>query len=51
MTTENQMRRLRLICKNDAFLNAFILTHLVTDVLYDNKDKKLREQLERPELQ
>jgi hypothetical protein len=51
MTTENQMRRLRLICKSDAFLNAFILTHLVTDVLFENKDTKLREQLEGPELQ
>jgi hypothetical protein len=51
MTTENQMRRLRLICENDAFLNAFILTHLVTDVLFDNKDTKLREQLERSERQ
>jgi hypothetical protein len=50
MTTENQMRRLRLICKNDAFLNAYVLTHLVTDVLFDYKDQKLREQLERSEL-
>jgi hypothetical protein len=47
MTTKNQMRRLRLICKNDAFLNAFILTHLVTDVLFENRDNKLREQLEK----
>jgi len=46
ITTRNQMERLRLICKNDAFLNAFVLTHLITDVLDDNKDTKLRELLE-----
>jgi hypothetical protein len=44
-TTDNQMKRLRLICKNDALLNALILTHLITDVLDLSKDKKLKELL------
>ena len=46
ITTQNQMERLRLICKNDALLNAFVLTHMTTDVLYENKDTKLRELME-----
>ena len=46
MTTKNQLQRLRLICKNDVFLNAFILTHLLTDELYDTRDKKLKMQME-----
>ena len=46
ITTQNQMRRLRLICKNDAFLNALVLTHLITDVLLENKDMRLRDLLE-----
>jgi len=47
IATKNQLKRLNLICKNDAFLNAYILTNLVTDVLYDNKDTVLRGQLKR----
>ena len=46
-TTRNQMDRLRLICKNDAFLNAYALTHLITDLLYEDKDTKLLDQTER----
>ena len=46
MTTRNQLQRLRLICKNDAFLNAFILTHLMTEELNDTRDKKLKKQME-----
>jgi hypothetical protein len=46
ITTRNQMERLRLITQNDAFLNAFVLTHMITDVLYENKDTKLIELLE-----
>ena len=51
MATKNQMKRLRLICKNDSFLNAFVLTHLVTDLLYDYKDSKLRDKLTRREVE
>lgn len=50
-TTQNQVKRLRLICKHDAFLNAFVLTHLVTDVLDEFRDKKLREQMKLFDLQ
>ena len=46
ITTRNQMNRLRLICKNDAFLNAFVLTHLIAEVLFEYKDTRLRERLE-----
>jgi hypothetical protein len=46
MTSQNQAARLRLICDNDAFLNAFVLTHMLTDILYENKDRKLKELLE-----
>ncbi len=44
ITIQNQTERLRLICKNDAFLNAFVLTHMITDVLLEFKDAKLIEQ-------
>jgi len=47
VTAKNQMARLRLICKNDAFLNAFALTHMITTLLYDVKDSNLLEQMER----
>jgi hypothetical protein len=38
-----------MICDNDAFLNAFVLTHMLTDILFENKDRKLRESLEKLE--
>lgn len=44
-TTRNQLDRLRLISKNDAFLNAFVLTHLVTDILNEDRDRKLKQQM------
>lgn len=46
ITTRNQMERLQLISKKDAFLNAFVLTHMITDILEMYKDTKLMEQLE-----
>ncbi|MBW1742608.1 MAG: hypothetical protein JRJ47_04160 [Deltaproteobacteria bacterium] len=46
ITSQNQAARLRLICDNDAFLNAFILTHMLTDILFENKDRKLKESIE-----
>ena len=45
VTAMNQSERLRLFCKNDAFLNAFSLTHLATEMLYDFKDENLIEQM------
>lgn len=41
--TQNQAARLRLICKNDAFVNAFVLTQVISEVLYTYKDTKLKE--------
>jgi hypothetical protein len=46
ITSQNKAARLRLICDNDAFLNAFVLTHMLTDILFENKDRKLKELLE-----
>jgi hypothetical protein len=43
----NQLKRLRLISKNDSFINAFVLTQLVTDLLDENRDEKLKERLAR----
>lgn len=46
ITSQNKAARLRLMCDNDAFLNAFVLTHMLTDILFENKDRKLKESLE-----
>lgn len=46
ITSQNKAARLRLICDNDAFLNAFVLTHMLTDILFENKDRNLKELLE-----
>ena len=43
--TQNQAARLRLICKNDAFVNAFALTQIISEVLYTYKDTKLKESV------
>jgi hypothetical protein len=43
ITSQNKAARLRLMCDNDAFLNAFVLTHMLTDILFENKDRKLKE--------
>ncbi len=48
--TENQLKRLRLISKNDAFINAYILTHLLTDLLHEYKDGNLKERLDQFEV-
>ena len=41
--TQNQMKRLSMICKNDVLQNAFVLTVVITEVLDMNKDSRLRE--------
>jgi hypothetical protein len=46
ITSQNKAARLRLMCDNDAFLNAFVLTHMLTDILFENKDRNLKESLE-----
>jgi hypothetical protein len=47
ITTRNQLERLKLICKNDAFLNAFVNAHLIPDLLYTNKDNNLKKSFDR----
>lgn len=48
-TTRNQVRRLKLICKNDVFLNAFVNTQLISDVLHADRDTGLKNAFERAE--
>ena len=43
-TTRNQVRRLKLICKNDVFLNAFVNTQLISDVLHADRDTGLKNK-------
>lgn len=39
ITSQNQIKRLRLVCRNDAFINAFANTHISTDILsFDMED-------------
>jgi len=40
-TTKNQVRRLKLICQNDVFLNAFVNTQLISDILHEDRDSGL----------
>ncbi len=47
MATKNQVARLQLICKNDAFLNAFASVHTTTQLLNVTKDKYLKESFRR----
>jgi len=41
ISSENQVKRLNLVCKNDAFMNAFVKTQLVTEFLTMNIDNIL----------
>jgi hypothetical protein len=38
VSSANQVRRLNLVCKNDAFLNGFVNTQLVTQILTHIED-------------
>lgn len=42
ITSENQIKRLGLICKNDAFMNAFVNTHIAADILSLNMEENLK---------
>jgi hypothetical protein len=44
ITIKCQMDRLHLFCKSDAFLNAFVNTHIATQFLEADMEKLLREQ-------
>jgi len=49
ISSTNQVRRLNLVCKNDAFMNAFVNTQLVTQILIHIEDilKKSFHEFER----
>ena len=38
VSSANQVKRLNLVCKNDAFMNAFVNTQLVTQFLINMED-------------
>jgi hypothetical protein len=38
VSSTNQVKRLNLVCKNDAFMNAFVNTELVTQFLIHEED-------------
>jgi len=44
ITSGNQVKRMNLICKNDVFMNAFVNTQLITEILSFNFDKATAEQ-------
>ena len=48
-SAEGLVDRLRVICKNDAFLNAFVNTQIIPELLYMNKDTHLKTSLEKHE--
>jgi len=43
ITSQNQVKRLGLICKNDAFVNAIVTTHIATEFLTMGADKILEK--------
>jgi len=44
VTSANQVKRLNLICKNDAFMNAFVNTQVVSVFLSMDMEKHIIEQ-------
>lgn len=46
-TSQNQVKRLSLICKNDAFLNAFVNTQVITEFLNMDIEKITKESFEK----
>jgi hypothetical protein len=43
VTLRCQMDRLQLFCQSDAFLNAFVITHIMTQLLDTNMEAVMRE--------
>jgi len=43
VTVQCQMDRLRLLCANETFLEAFVMTHITTQFLDTGIEKRLRE--------
>lgn len=46
ITCRNQVNRMNLICKNDVFMNAFVNTQLITEILSLNFDRAISEQFD-----
>ncbi len=46
ITCSNQVKRMNLVCKNDVFVNAFVNTQLITEILSFNFDKAITEQFD-----
>lgn len=42
ITIDCQVKRLRLISKNDAFVNAFVVTHILTDMLQMDPEEEVK---------
>ncbi|MDD4179725.1 MAG: hypothetical protein PHH14_06755 [Candidatus Margulisbacteria bacterium] len=51
ITSTNQVKRLSLICKNDAFMNAFVNTQVVSELLSMNIAEHLKEKFDEFEKQ
>ncbi len=49
--SKNEMKRLSLICKNDAFINAVVKTQLISEFLSLDYDKILEDAFQRIELE
>jgi len=45
-SSSNQVKRLNLVCKNDAFMNAFVSTQIATEFLSMNIDEALTKAVE-----
>ncbi len=50
LTTTNQVKRLGLICKNDAFMNAFVNAQMTTQFLSMDIDSILKDQIGKQSL-
>ncbi len=46
LTTQSQVKRMRLICKNDAFVNAFANTHIATEILSVDMEEALKKSFD-----
>jgi len=45
VTSKNQVMRMNLVCKNDAFMNSFVNTQLLTMLLSMDMDKRLEASI------
>ncbi|MFH1395293.1 MAG: hypothetical protein ABIH09_03970 [Candidatus Omnitrophota bacterium] len=47
ITSQNQVKRLNLICKNDAFMDAFVETQIITEFLSMDIEKQIEESFRK----